>query len=155
MEYLIRAALADDVAVVSDIFCRSSLSNERDRASLLANPEALVFEDASIHQQRTRVAVADGRVVGFATTLATAVEAMELEDLFVDPDWMRRGVARSLILDVVELARARGTTRVDVTANPHALAFYETAGFVIDGTVATQFGPGLRMHLEVASPTET
>jgi GNAT superfamily N-acetyltransferase len=149
VEYLIRAAHPDDIGVLGDVYRRSSLSNEDDRPSLLANPDALVFADVSVHEQRTRVAVADGRVVGFATTLAVA-DAIELEDLFVDPDWMRRGVARSLILDAVEVARTRGTTRIEVTANAHALAFYGTVGFVVDGPIATQFGSGLRMHLEVA-----
>jgi hypothetical protein len=36
-----------------------------------------------------------------------------------------------------------------VTANHHALAFYEKVGFVADGEVETRFGAGLRMHLDV------
>jgi hypothetical protein len=38
--------------------------------------------------------------------------------------------------------------RIDVTANTHARAFYEAAGFVHDGRTETPGGPGHRMHLD-------
>jgi hypothetical protein len=47
-------------------------------------------------------------------------------------------------------ARNEGIGRIQVTANQHALVFYEKAGFVADHEVQTRFGPGLRMHLDVA-----
>jgi len=64
---------------------------------LLANPEVLVFDIGSIRDGRTRVAVDNGRIVGFATTSLRG-EIAELDDLFVDLAWMRRGVARALCL---------------------------------------------------------
>lgn len=144
----IRQAQLSDVEAVSDIYRRSSLSNDGDAASLIANPEALVFDDAAIHEQRTRVAVDEGRIVGFATTSLVG-DVTELDDLFVDPDWMRRGVGRDLVLDAAAVASASQTIRVEVTANPHALDFYDNVGFVIDGVAQTQFGSGIRMHLDV------
>jgi ribosomal protein S18 acetylase RimI-like enzyme len=146
--FVVRQANADDFEVVSDLYRRSSLSNERDREVLLANPEVLVFEDVSIREGRTRVAVDNGRVVGFATTRVVG-EIAELDDLFVDPDWMRQGVARALVRDAVAVAKTRGITRIEVTANPHALEFYNSVGFVTDGIRETRFAPGTRMHLDV------
>jgi len=143
VEPLIRVAVPADLDALRDLFRRSSLSNEDDRASLLAHPEALVFSGLAVDEGRTRVAVADGRIVGFATLLADG----ELEDLFVDPDWMRRGIGRALVLDSVAAARAQGLKRIEVTANGQALPFYESVGFVLDGSVETAFGRGSRMHL--------
>jgi GNAT superfamily N-acetyltransferase len=80
-----------------------------------------------------------------------AEDALELDDLFVDPDWMQQGIGRQLVLDVVSIARRQGVRRVEVTANGHALGFYEKVGFVFDRTVETRFGPGHRMLLNVAS----
>ena len=37
---------------------------------------------------------------------------------------MRRGIAAAPINRVVEVQRARGVERLEVTANPHALGFY-------------------------------
>jgi hypothetical protein len=47
---------------------------------------------------------------------------------------------------MVGFARSTYVARIAVDANPHALAFYESVGFVVDGPTATEFGPGLRMH---------
>jgi len=147
--FLIRVAVPADLGAVREVFRRSSLSNDGDRLNLLANPDALEFSDVSVKEGRTRVAVVpDGRIVGFATSLV-AGDALELDDLFVDPAWMRNGVARALVTDVIAIARGRGVGRVEVTANQHALLFYERAGFVLDRHVETRFGRAPRMHREV------
>jgi hypothetical protein len=54
------------------------------------------------------------------------------------------------VLDVVAHARNEGIRRIEVTANQHALVFYGKAGFIADHEVQTRFGPGIRMHLDVA-----
>ncbi len=141
---MIRVAVPADLGALRDLFRRSSLSNAGDRASLLAHPEALEFAGLAVDEGLTRVAVVDGRIVGFATLLGDG----ELEDLFVDPGFMRRGTGRALVLDAVALARVRGLSRIEVTANGEALGFYESVGFVLDGAVETAFGRGSRMHLD-------
>ena len=145
--YEIRVADAGDLDAVSDLYRRSSLSNDGDRENLLADPDLLVFDSTPIPERRTRVAVGDGQIVGFATTRVVD-DILELDDLFVDPDWMRRGVGSALIVDVAAIARSRSIARIEVTANGHALAFYEAAGFVRDGTAETRFGTAPRMHLD-------
>jgi len=150
VRFVIRDAVPADVAVLRELYRRASLSNEGDRMNLLANPDALEWGGLGGDDRRTRVAaIAGGRIAGFATSLP-AGDALELDDLFVDPDWRRQGAARALVLDVVAHARNQGIGRIQVTANQHALVFYEKAGFVTDHEVQTRFGPGLRMHLDVA-----
>lgn len=146
--FLIRDALPADTAVLRDVFRRSSLSNDGDRMNLLANPDALEFSDVAVNEGRTRVAVVVGRIVGFATFLI-AGDAIELDDLFVDPGWMTQGIGRALVQDVIAITRSRGVRRVEVTANQHAFIFYERVGFIFDHAVETRFGPAPRMHLDV------
>ena len=43
-----------------------------------------------------------------------------------------------------------GATRLDVVANPRAVAFYEAVGFRPAGEAQTRFGPASRMSLSVA-----
>jgi GNAT superfamily N-acetyltransferase len=139
-----------DLDAVREVFRRASLSNAGDRAALLANPEVLVWPGDSLIEGRTRVAVGDdGAVAGFASTLLID-GGVELEDLFVEPRRMRQGVARRLVEDVLSLARVLGVGSVQVTANPHAMAFYTSVGFLPDGTAQTRFGPAQRMRLDVA-----
>lgn len=147
---VIRTAELGDLDAVRSLFRRSSLSNDGDREVLLANPDALVFDAAPIRAQRTRVAVDGDRLVGFATTCPVG-EIDELEDLFVDPGSMRRGIATALVADATAIARARGATCLEVTANGHALDFYVAVGFVEAGIAETTFGPAVRMRLDLGS----
>jgi predicted N-acetyltransferase YhbS len=143
----IRTAQAADLDALQEIFRQASLGNDGDREMLLANPDALALSPAAVNEQRTRAAVVDDHIVGFATLLRTD-NAFELEDLFVDPRWMRKGIGLALVRDAAATARAQGVSRIEVTANPHAMAFYERAGFVPDGTANTRFGPAPRMRLD-------
>jgi GNAT superfamily N-acetyltransferase len=146
---VVRDAVPADVAVLRQLYRRASLSNEGDRMNLLANPDALEFPGLGGDDRRTRVATAGDRIAGFATSVP-AGGVIELDDLFVDPAWMRRGVGRALVLDAVAIARDLGARSIEVTANQHALVFYGKAGFIADHEVRTRFGPGIRMHLDVS-----
>jgi GNAT superfamily N-acetyltransferase/predicted ester cyclase len=145
---VVRTAVAGHLAVLQGVFRRSALANAGDREPLLAHPEFLEWSGEAIAGGRVRVAVEDGTVAGFATTVPLD-RGLELEDLFVEPDRMRRGVGRRLVEDVLDTARAEGAEHVWVTANPHAMAFYAAVGFRPDGTAATRFGPAPRLRLDV------
>lgn len=140
------------MTALSGVYRRSSLSNEGDRPKLLAHPGTLEFSDLAVREGRTRAADAEGEIVGFASWLGGG-DAFEIEDLFVEPGWMRRGIGRALVLDMIAIAiaRGRGIGRVEVTANPHALAFYERAGFVVYREVVTRFRTAPRMRLDVTA----
>ena len=122
--------------------------NERDREWMLANRDIAVFEGKGLDEGHVRIAEVGGRMVGFVTALPEG-DFLEIEDLFVDPEWMRRGIATALIEDVLGKARSSGIGRVEVSANDHALEFYKSVGFVEVGIVETGFRPAARMHLAV------
>jgi len=150
---VIRTAVPADLPALRQVYRAASLSNPGDAPMLLARPEFLIFAGDGIAAGRTLVAQAgppgDGRVVGFATVADGPDDGPELEDLFVDPDWHRRGVARRLVRRLVDAARETGHRRMWVTGNSHALAFYQAVGFVQAGEVATELGPGLRLSLDL------
>ncbi len=60
------------------------------------------------------------------------------------------GIGRRLVQDATRIARERGATRIDVVANPQAVAFYEAVGFTYAGEAQTRFGPAPRMSLSIA-----
>jgi N-acetylglutamate synthase-like GNAT family acetyltransferase len=137
-----------DMAELRGIFRRASLSNENDREHLVANPESLVLVENGAQERRTRVSLdSKGSVIGFAASYLISANVAELEDLFVDPAWMRHGVGEALVVDISSLVREQNVQWLEVTANPHAMAFYEHMGFVTDRLVDTEFYPAPRMHL--------
>ena len=146
---VIRPGVLADLAAVRDVYRRASLSNAGDRANLLAHPEHLILGPEGLNEGRVLVAEQDGSVVGFATW-ADADGATELEDLFVDPDYRRRGIAMALVNCIAEILRARGAERLEVTANPHAMGFYRAAGFTDCGVAETNFGAAPRLVLALS-----
>ena len=104
-ELLIRDSTPADLSALRRIFRRSALTNEGDRKWIAAHPEEFRIDEANVIEGRTRVAVVEGRIVGFATLVDN-----ELEDVFTDPDWMRRGIATALVRDA-----ATTVDRIDVT----------------------------------------
>jgi GNAT superfamily N-acetyltransferase len=150
---VIRTAVPADLPVLQQVYRDASLSNVGDAALLLAHPDYLVFTGDGIAEGRTRVATSavedDDGIRGFATVAVDPYGGLELEDLFVDPRWRRRGIARELVLDLVAAARRGGHQRLCVTGNPHALGFYRSVGFVEDGPADTELGRGTRLHLDL------
>jgi GNAT superfamily N-acetyltransferase len=143
-EPVIRTAVAADLPALQQVYRAASLSNADDAPLLLARPEFLVFAGDGIAAGDTLVALDQGVIVGFGTLVGD-----ELEDLFVDPDRRRRGIARRLVAGLAEAARASGLRQIWVTGNPHAQEFYLAVGFVEVDRISTTLGAGLRMSREL------
>ncbi len=145
---MIRLGTPDDLPAAADVYRRASLSNAGDRDNLLAHREYLILGPEGLAEGRTYVAEEDGSVVGFATW-AHVGGTTELEDLFVDPDWRRRGIATALVGRIADVLRAQGVRCLEVTANPHAQGFYSATGFVGCGMAETDFGAAPRKRLAI------
>jgi GNAT superfamily N-acetyltransferase len=143
---MIRHATPADLEALQSIFEQASRSNAGDRADLADHPAARIFARLDDPTFRCRVAPAAAEVglVGLATT-TRADHVVELGDLFVNPEYMRQGMARSLLDDGVVQARATGARRLEVNSYPHAQAVSPSVGLVVEPIVATQFGPGPRL----------
>jgi len=146
---MIRLGTSADLVGATGVYRRASLSNAGYRDNLLAHPEYLILGPDGLAEGRTYVAEEDGLLVGFATW-AESEGTVELEDLFVDPGYMRRGIASALVNRITDVLQARGVRRLEVTANPHALGFYRAAGFVDYGVTETEFGAAPRMVLTIS-----
>jgi GNAT superfamily N-acetyltransferase len=87
------------------------------------------------------VAESDGRLVGMATGLVSSLETQAkfrpiMVGVFVDSTVRRQGVGVALIEKVIEWARARGSTHLDVwitSGNDPAIALYSRCGFQATG----------------------
>lgn len=146
---VIRDADERDLHALQDVFWRASMSNEGDRALLSAHPEFLELTAREIVAGRTRVVLDGDQTVGFSTT-STHDDRLELDSLFVHPDWMRHGLASALVRDAVDFARANGIAAIEVTGNDHARAFYDHAGFVAVGVEMTPGGvSAARLRLDI------
>jgi ribosomal protein S18 acetylase RimI-like enzyme len=149
---VLRDARPDEAPALEAIHRRSSAVWDEDRALLAAHPDMIEPPHEAIAEGLVRIAVdGAGRIVGFAVALPVDRDARcELDDLFVEPDQMRRGIGRALVEDVSARAASAGATHLDVTANTNALGFYTRLGFEVVGEATTRFGNAPRMTLDLA-----
>lgn len=98
------------------------------------------FEPASLRARLLYVAEAQGEPIGWAALIPRG-EVGWLEDLWVEPAWIGRGVGRLLFEHVADRARELGARRLEWEAEPHAHGFYERMGgsYVRDSEV-TEWG---------------
>lgn len=98
-----------------------------------------------------RVATVDGKLAG-VVQLDFEEHDASLEKLFVDPPFIGKGVGAVLLSWALEMARARGATRLVVEADPGAADFYRRfgamdAGSVASGSIEGRFIPRLVLKL--------
>ena len=72
------------------------------------------------------LAVIDGAVAGFASLKG----ADEIDMLFVEPEFARQGVGRTLVDALTRLAQARGAKRLTTEASDVAKPLFERQGFI-------------------------
>jgi GNAT superfamily N-acetyltransferase len=86
------------------------------------------------------VAEAGGQAIGWAS-LIPKQDVWWLEDLWIDPEWIGRGVGTTLFRQAADHAASLGATRLEWEAEPNAIGFYDRMGgeYVRDSGV-TEFG---------------
>lgn len=102
-------------------------ATEASLAEIMFGPDARVFAD---------IAELDGRAVGLAVWFLnfstwTGRHGIYLEDLFVDPEARRAGIASALFRSLAAEAKARGLARIDWAVldwNEDAKRFYRGIG---------------------------
>jgi GNAT superfamily N-acetyltransferase len=146
----IRYGLISERGPLEALQRRASLVWEDTRAALLSHPETIQIPEWQFAEARVRVAENESTIVGFSVIFPHEQRPpWELDGLFVEPSQWGRGIGRALIVDAAEIVRRERGWRLEVTANPNAEQFYTKLGFVESGRTKTQFGPGIRMRLDV------
>jgi ribosomal protein S18 acetylase RimI-like enzyme len=87
----------------------------------------LTFSPEFFEQYESWAAVEDARLLGFYTLEQRSGNAW-LENLWVLPEFMGKGVGKALFLHAIELSRRRGYKTLQLEADPNAVGFYEKMG---------------------------
>lgn len=112
------------------------------RNSWRAQPE-LMFNPAKFHPRFLVFVCGNGqRIAGFYTLIPLPSKAVELNDLWVDPQYIGLGIGKQLWLHAIETARAHGYQTILLTADPNAEAFYRKRGAITIGSVPSNVGVG-------------
>ena len=142
MSYVIRIrdGVAADSGRLREIAIDAKAHWGYDRALVEDWAEGGDFEPESLAERLVFVAEANGEPVGWASLIPRG-QVGWLEDLWVEPAWIGRGVGRVLFEHAKERARGLGAARLEWEAEPNARGFYERMGgsYVRDSEV-TEWG---------------
>jgi GNAT superfamily N-acetyltransferase len=87
----------------------------------------LTFTSGYFRENESWVALADQVPVGFYTLLEKGANAW-VENLWVLPDHMGKGIGKALFHHAIDQASRRGYKTLQLEADPHAAGFYEKMG---------------------------
>lgn len=85
------------------------------------------FSPAGLLEKHVYVAAVRDAPVGWAAAISRT-DVWWLDDLWILPDWMGKGIGRRLFSHTAEQGRAAGAHRMEWEAEPNALGFYERMG---------------------------
>jgi GNAT superfamily N-acetyltransferase len=85
------------------------------------------FSAAGLRSKEVYVAELSGRVVGWSALIPRG-EVCWLDDLWIEPEWIGRGIGSRLFRHAAERARELAALTMEWEAEPNALGFYERMG---------------------------
>jgi len=120
----VRGARPGDFERVRELTFESKAHWGHDRDFVRRWAEGLTFESAC----ERWVAELDGEIVAWAALVPPADGVAVLDDLWVDPAAMDRGLGSRLFRLAADRARELGAQRLEWGAEPNAVGFYEKLG---------------------------
>ncbi|MFD5431459.1 GNAT family N-acetyltransferase [Kitasatospora sp. NPDC127067] len=144
----IRPARPDEAALLTGIALRSKAYWGYDEAFMAACRAELTVDAGVIERSATVVAEHGGQVLGFVS-LSGGPPTGSLDQLFVEPESIGRGVGRALFEQARGLAVELGLRRLTIDSDPNAEPFYLAMGATRIGSVPSGSIPGRELPLLV------
>ena len=160
---VLRPAAASDVPLILDLV-RELAAYERAPAEAVATAADLLRDGFETAQPKFRVLIAEwsGAAAGFAfffynysTWLGRP--GLYLEDLFVRPEFRKRGIGKALFVELARVAVREGCGRFQwqvLDWNATAIEFYQSLGARVEREWLTMRLTGEALRALAASPTQ-
>ena len=140
---LIRPAKEGDATVLTDLCMVSKQSNGYDDAFMEACREELRVTPERLGSQQFWVAENAPHICGcVCLEVDSERKRAEVCAFFVHPDWQRKGVGRLLWVPVLQAAGEQNLEMLHLDADPAAVPFYQSLGFVTVGENPSGSIPG-------------
>ena len=103
------------------------------RQRVLGNPLGIIFEGewTAGENEQTHIVCLTGRKVIGSVTIRWETTPARVRQMCVDDAWRRKGIGAQLLAHAESIARQRGIATLDLHAQAHAIAFYESCGYQI------------------------
>ena len=131
----------DELSELTELCLRSKGYWGYDQSFLEACRAELTIRVGELNKDLVRLAESGDRIIG-VVQVATTNSAAHLEKLFVDTNYLSKGVGGVLLRWAIAAARSRGFDRLVVVSDPGAVPFYKRFGAFEEGMTESESIPG-------------
>jgi GNAT superfamily N-acetyltransferase len=126
----IRRAMIVEASVLTDIAMRSKAFWGYSDDFMQACRNELQVSEEKIVDTRYLLFVAEehGEILGYYALERLSSEAYELDAIFIDPRYIRKGIGKALINHAKEVMVEEAVTTLLIQGDPNAEGFYESIG---------------------------
>lgn len=128
MSTTIRRATADEASALTGIAHAAKRHWGYPEAWIARWRDALTITPAYVRSHIVFVAVDVGDLPRGFYALAIDGAGATLDHLWIEPEWMGRGLGRALLSHALKTARTEGAARLEIDSDPYAEEFYLRMG---------------------------
>ncbi len=91
--------------------------------------EELTITPDYISKHQVFLIKSDNQIIGYYAYCKLSVKEVELDNLFIHPEFMGQGLGKILMNDLLDKVQASGYQKITLYADPNAESFYKNYGF--------------------------
>lgn len=115
--------------------------------------DELTLTKEMLLQQPCYVALIESKMAGFYLLQKLSASKVEMEMLFVHPDFIGKGIGKQLFAHAVSISKKMGCYEIEIQADPFAQPFYAKMGAVVirqtpSQSIPNRFLPQMILQLE-------
>lgn len=142
MNVTLRPAILSDLDTLNAVMKLSKAHWGYDTAFMEKFMELFSITKEALDQSTASVALVNKTIIGFYQLVFNQEGDLELENIFVHPDYIGRGIGQLLWSDLCQSALSLGKSEFTLWSDPNAESFYLKMGCQKIGTKASPMMPG-------------
>ena len=148
---MIRCAQVSEASELTEIAKFSKAYWGYSKELLESWEKELTVTERIIKETQNFVYIYQDKIIGFYVLKVLSKHMLELEFLFVMPEFIGKGIGKNLLNHVIESAKNSRAKFIQVLSDPNASKFYSANGFVAiswkESTISGRFLPIMRLDL--------
>lgn len=133
IERTIRRAQPEDAEMLTQLTYRSKAHWGYDEAFMTLARPVMAISAEQIRNNCIYILEHGQEAAGFYSLESPQGEAITLENLFIDPQFIGKGCGHDLLQHAFEQAKTMGYRIIQLVSDPHAEGFYQKMGAVRTG----------------------
>ena len=142
---IIKKAKPEEAKTLTEIAFKSKAYWGYDIQFMESCKDELTITTDLIQEQICYLANKNNDISGFYILNHISDTIIELEQFFIDPEFIRQGIGKTLFNHAVALAKNKGYKEMEIQADPHAQKFYEKMGAKLLGFTMSQSIKGRKL----------